>query len=157
MPTPGRWVRELGSEARHLTARQTGALLAVAAVTAALLMATALNRGALATALAGLLVGFVFVAVVLVRRRLAQEVASVRVHLAGEVASLRGQLDAVSDRLQLMQRQVVAAMENERLAASDRHAEVLAMLDRLETTVGRPAPAMVPDRDGHAVPSQRHR
>jgi hypothetical protein len=56
-------------------------------------------------------------------------------------------------------RRLLAAVENERLAASDRHREVLAAIEHLRRAVERPAgvdaPAKPPAQPGGRVPAGR--
>jgi cobalamin biosynthesis protein CobD/CbiB len=118
----------------NLTARQAGAVILVVLVGIAVGVSTALDQQPVATALLGLLLVLVFLAVVQVRRRLAQETRAV----TQELLATRRELARLSDRLRITQRRVVTAVESERLVESDRHIEVMASVGRIEERLRQP-------------------
>jgi uncharacterized protein YlxW (UPF0749 family) len=140
-----------------LTRRQKGTLAAGAAFTAALLGTAVAGRWTWTAALGGFLSGAVFVALVHLRRRTAQEVTSVRAQLVREIGSVRARVNAVADRLEAFQRQTVSALEDERLVAADRHEELRAAITRLAEPGGTAPTGVVPPMDGIALPAQRRR
>lgn len=108
---------DLGSRLRRLTGRQ--GLAVAAAVTlggggAALALA---GEQALATGLVAVIGALLLAGVVQLRRRVGQE-----------IGALRGDVARLTERLVIVQRQVVAAVENERVANADRHEELTQVL-----------------------------
>lgn len=137
MPAVAQFLHDLTTDARSLTVRQATALAVAAVLISGLLVAAALGRPATATALVGLLVGLGLAGLVQVQRRTARETNSARAQLTGEITTVRAQVNDLAERLEVVQRQVVANVENERLAGSDRHLELLASLGRIEAALRR--------------------
>lgn len=98
---------------KNLTGRQAVALGLVAALGVGAVGAALADHQPLATALVCALLLGLFAGVMQLRRRVSQEVQSVTARLAG-----------LSERVVVAQRQVLAAVESERLAMSDRWDEL---------------------------------
>lgn len=128
-------MRKVTRRLRTLTRRQLLALLAVAGLLGITSGAAATGRLGLATALLGALVIAVFVSTVQLRRRLEaawHESRTANRLLGAEFESLRARVDrpAWSEPLAAGQRRVLAAVENERLAAADRHRALVVAVER---------------------------
>ena len=101
---------------RDFTFRQAVALVTVLVIGLGAIAVAAFGSQSLALALMGLLIVLTFFAVVQVRRR----VATMQQRLAREAQARRNDVAVMQQRLALRQRQILAALENERLAAADR-------------------------------------
>ncbi|HEY8473039.1 MAG TPA: class I SAM-dependent methyltransferase [Natronosporangium sp.] len=109
---------------RNLTSRQLLALGAAGVLVVAILVAAAVGLETLTTALVGLLVGLVLATTVQLRRRLSEVEARSRAALAA-IQEVQAEQAALTNRLEFAQRQLVAAVAQERLAAGDRHQQLL--------------------------------
>lgn len=100
--------------ARRVTVRQAVAIAVAVVLTISIVAAAVLELFVVTTALFGILGMLLFAAVVHLRRTWGREAAALRV----EVSRL-------TERVEHTQRQVVAAVEDQRLLGMDRHREVL--------------------------------
>lgn len=116
-------IRRIGT----LTRRQLLVVGVVVALGVAIGVAAALGRAAVTAALVGLLVVVVFATALQLRRRVSELERMARV-LLEEVRSLTAAHAHLTGRVEFGQRRLVAAVENERLAAADRHQKVLSVI-----------------------------
>lgn len=116
---PGRWVRGLRGRLRALSPRQAAGFAVASLLTAAIAMAAIARLSSLALLLVGFMNLLVFAAVVQLRRRVGQEVRSLKLENAQLVK-----------RVEASQRRILAAIENERLAAAERQHALLDALDK---------------------------
>jgi predicted O-methyltransferase YrrM len=116
-------VRPIGS----LTRRRVLAIGVVVVLGAAIGVAAVQGQTALTTALVGLLVAVVFATAMQLRRRVGELEAMTRL-LVQEVRSLTSAQARLTNRVEFAQRRIVGAVENERLAAADRHQKSLAVI-----------------------------
>lgn len=151
MPGSTRSPVSLARKARALTVRQAVALGMAAVLLGGLVLSAVLGRQAIATALVGSLVMLVLAGQIQARRKMAQEIAAVRVRVRQESEAVKRELAALLERLQFMQRQLLAVVETERLTSTDRHVELMATVNRV-TAAG---PIDGSGGDHHGVPSQR--
>lgn len=152
MPGSTRSPASLARRARALTVRQAAALGMAALLLGGLVLSAVLGRQAIATALVGSLVMLVLAGQIQARRKMAQEIAAVRIRVRQESEAVKRELAALLERLQFIQRQLLAVVETERLTSTDRHVELMATVDRV-TAARRPIDGS--GGDHHGVPSQR--
>jgi hypothetical protein len=129
--TPGGW-----------TSRQWAAVVLVVSVTTAASITAAYGSRELAAILAGLVVIALVLAVVRLLRRLERH-----------EKAMADRSRAVMERLELAQRQMLAAVENERLAAHDRHVELLGAVRGFQEALAR---SIAPCTDAPAKAEARH-
>lgn len=105
---------------RGLTRRQAAAAAVVVALVIAIGIATSVGQQRVTTLLLALLVLVVFAALLQVRKRVGEADGRGRLVL-GEVRSMSARQAKVAERLEFGLRRILASVENERLAASERH------------------------------------
>jgi hypothetical protein len=130
---------------RDFTFRQAVALVTVLVIGLGAIAVAAFGSQSLALALLGLLIVLTFFAVVQVRRR----VATMQQRLAREAQAGRNEVAVMQQRLALRQRQILAALENERLAAADRQLGLLSKIGDLQRQVDQLSPGSYPVGDLH--------
>jgi hypothetical protein len=142
---------------RDFTFRQAVALVTVLVIGLGAIAVAAFGSQSLALALMGLLIVLTFFAVVQVRRR----VAMMQQRLAREAQAGRRDIEQIrknnrhlnhevavmQQRLALRQRQILAALENERLAAADRQRGLLSKIRDLQRRVDQLSPGSYPVGD----------
>lgn len=128
---------------RHLTWRQAIGLAAAMALSAGAMATAMMNQLALATAMVSLLGLVVFVGVLQVRRRVdevqqavdrtgrtqSRELARATTAIAREIRAVKALTADTAERAEQAHRRVVAAVEAERLSASDRQRALLGTLE----------------------------
>jgi hypothetical protein len=116
-------LRYIRVRARTLTRRPAAALSAAAVLGATMVTATLAGRGEIAVLAVGLVGVLSFVLVVQVRRQMSKQIRSVMLHNSN-----------LAKQLEIFQRRVVAALENERLEEADRFRALVANLDLKEAS-----------------------
>lgn len=138
----------MGSEIREasvvqmpdFTFRQAVALVTILVIALGVTAAVAFGSQSLAIALMGWLIVAIFVAVVQLRRG----VALMQQRLVRDTQAVRRDIEepaAAASRGLLTQRQTLAALENERLAAADRQRDLLSKIGDLQREIDQLSPA----------------
>ena len=121
-----RRVKSLIRRIRRITPRRAVFLAVVAASGTAMVAATAAGRHDIVTVLTGFVGVLVLMVLLLLRRRSSQEVRSI----AAQTIRLVERVDAEHRRL-------LATVENERMAAADRHRALLAAIEAVRAESGQ--------------------
>jgi ABC-type transport system involved in cytochrome bd biosynthesis fused ATPase/permease subunit len=123
------------------TSRQAVAVVTVLVIGFGVIAAVAFGSRSLAIALIGLLIVLTFFAVVQLRRG----VAVMQQRLVRDTQAVRRDIEqmqnAADARGPLTQRQILAALENERLAAADRQRDLLSKISALQRQIDQLSPA----------------
>jgi predicted O-methyltransferase YrrM len=137
----------IGRGRRKLTRRQATALAATAVLSSAIIVAALAGQPALATSLLGLVATILLVGLIQVRRRLDRMHDGIDRAERHLLAAVRRDSERVCERvveevhacvahLEFAHRRVMAAVENERLAAWDRHRALAGAMERLPGDIG---------------------
>lgn len=144
---------------RRLTRRQLASLLLATGLAGTVAAAAALGQLTLAISAVGFLGASLFAAVVQLRRRLSLDVDAIQLEvrrsrqsIVKEIQSQSANRALAAEQVEAAHRRLLAVLENERLAAADRHSEVLAKTEyavrevsRLQRDQGRRHQALAKD------------
>lgn len=131
----------------RLTLRQAACLAVATVLAGGVITGVALERQSIALASFGLLLGVIFGCMLHSRRRRREEIQRLRRELRSSNERLRAtRAETVDDQLSFAQRRIVAAVENERLAAAERQQALLSSLRDLRKEL----------HQGCSLASERH-